>query len=151
MSQSLSKIFVHIVFHVKNNRIKIRSQEEKELYAYMGAIISDNDSVPIIINGMPDHIHLLCIMSKKITLAKLVEEIKKHSSRWIKTKHDHYKYFRWQGAYGAFSVTPEDVPIKKKYIERQKEHHKKADFINEYLHLLNKNGLDYDEKYLWTD
>ena len=151
MSQSLSRIYIHMIFHVKNNQIKIRPKEEQELYAYMGAIIKDNASIPIIINGVPDHIHILCIMSKNIALSKLFEEVKKHSSRWIKTKHAHYKNFKWQGGYGAFSVSPSDAEAKKIYIYNQKEHHKKTGFKEEYLGLLEAHGIDYDERYLWED
>lgn len=151
MSQSLSRLYVHMVFHVKNNKIKIRQQEEQELYAYMGAILKDNESIPIIINGVPDHVHILCIMSKNIALSKLLEEAKNHSSRWIKTKHLHYENFRWQGGYGAFSVSPEDAETKKRYIQNQKEHHKKVSFKDEYLGLLDEYGIAYHEKYLWAD
>ena len=66
----------------------IRKLEKDELFAYMAAIIKDNESIPILINGVEDHIHIFCIMSKNISLAKLVEEIKRHSSRWIKTKNN---------------------------------------------------------------
>ena len=105
MSQSLSKLYVHIVFHIKNKKIIMREKEQDSLYAYMGSIIKDNQSIPIIINGVEDHVHILCILSKNVALAKLVEEIKRHSSRWIKTQHNYYKTFAWQGGYGGFSVS----------------------------------------------
>ena len=76
MSQSLSKLFIHIIFHVKNPSAKIRKQDKSQLYSYIGSIIKDNESIPIIINGVEDHIHILCIMSKNIALVKFVEEIK---------------------------------------------------------------------------
>ena len=125
MSQSLSKLYVHIVFHIKRTSPKIRDKEKKELYAYIGAIINDNSSIPIIINGVSNHIHILCIMSKNIHLAKLVEEIKRHSSRWIKNKSEYYECFAWQGGYTGFSVSQSLHDIVKRYIERQEEHHKK--------------------------
>ena len=105
MVQSLSKLFVHIIFHVKNTSVKIKKENSVELYAYIGAIIKDNNSIPIIINGVEDHIHILCVMSKNIALAKLVEELKRHSSRWVKTKGSFYQNFAWQGGYGGFSVS----------------------------------------------
>ena len=86
MAQSLSKLYVHIIFHVKST-------------------FKQNDSIPIVINGVGDHVHILCIMSKNIALAKLVEEIKKNSSRWIKTKNRYYQNFGWQGGYTGFSVS----------------------------------------------
>jgi REP element-mobilizing transposase RayT len=98
MSQSLSKLFVHIIFHTKNKSVFIKNEDKNELYAYIGAIIKDNGSIPILINGMEDHIHILCVMSKNISLAKFVEEIKRNSSRWIKSKGEYYRLFARQNA-----------------------------------------------------
>ena len=95
MSQSLSKLYIHLIFHVKIGSVEINKNDSNELYAYMGAIIKDNESIPILINGTTDHIHILCVMSKNIALSKLVEEIKRHSSRWIKTKGEQYSRFAW--------------------------------------------------------
>ena len=81
MSQSLSKLYVHIIYHIKNSSAKIGREIEDELYAYMAAILKDNDSIPILINGEKEHVHILCIMSKNISLAKLVEKVKGQSSR----------------------------------------------------------------------
>ena len=99
MAQSLSKLYVHIVFRVKTTFQEIKKEDRHELYAYIGSIVKQNDSIPIIINGMGDHIHILCVMSKNITLAKLVENIKSNSSRWIKTNNNYYEKFAWQGGY----------------------------------------------------
>jgi hypothetical protein len=90
-------------------------------------------------------------MSKNIALAKLVEEIKRHSSRWIKTKDLHYAKFAWQGGYGGFSVSASLYGITKHYIEKQEEHHRKKTFKEEYLQFLNEYGIDYNEDYLWDD
>ena len=151
MAQSLSKLYVHIIFHIKYNSPKIREQEEKELYAYIGSIIKDNQSIPVIINGVKDHIHILLVLSKNISLSKIVEEIKRHSSRWIKTKDNYYSKFAWQGGYGAFSVSQSLYNKTKNYIKSQKDHHKKMDFKKEYLLFLKEYDVDFDERYLWTD
>ncbi len=152
MAQSLSKLYVHIIYHIKNNsQVIIRKQEKEKLYAYMGSIIKDNESIPIKINGVEDHVHILCVMSKNIALAKLVEEIKRHSSRWIKTIDPYYTQFAWQGGYGGFSVSPSLHDKTKRYIENQEEHHKKMSFKEEYLLFLKEYGIEYDEKYLWMD
>ena len=145
MTQSLSKIFIHIVYHVSISSVKIRDEDNNNLYAYIGAIIKNNDSIPILINGMEDHIHILCVLSKKMSLAKLVEEIKRNSSRWIKKLHPHYKNFSWQRGYGGFSVSPLAHKSVKKYIENQKEHHKKMNFDEEYLMILKVSGIPYNE------
>ena len=151
MAQSLSKLYVHIIYHIKNPLVKIRKEDKNQLYAYTGSIIKDNESIPIKINGVEEHIHILCVMSKNIALAKFVEEIKRHSSRWIKTLDPYYAKFAWQGGYGGFSVSPSLHDKTKYYIENQEEHHKKMSFKEEYLIFLKEYGIEYNEKYLWTD
>ena len=151
MSQSLSKLYVHIIFHTKNSFATIHSQDKKDLFAYMGSIIKDNGSIPIIINGMSDHVHILCVMSKNIALAKLTEEIKRHSSRWIKTKGKQYEQFAWQGGYSGFSVSQSLHDKTKHYIENQEEHHKKMSFREELIAFFVEYGVEYNEQYLWSD
>ena len=151
MSQSLSKLYVHIVFHVKNNLLPILREDEKDLYAYIGAIIKDNESLPILINGVGDHLHIFCIMSKNIALAKLTEEIKRHSSRWIKSRGEHYKQFAWQCGYAGFSVSQSLHERTRKYIEKQKEHHKRISFREELVAFLKEYKIDYNEEFLWCD
>lgn len=151
MSQSLSKLFVHIIFHTKSTSAKIRKDEANELYAYMGSILKDLGCIPILINGVSDHIHILCVMSKNIALAKLVENVKRHSSRWIKTKSNHYTKFAWQGGYAGFSISPSICEKTKKYIENQEKHHRKMTFQEEYLLFLKEYGIEFDENHLWTD
>ena len=151
MSQSLSKLFVHLIFHIKTTSVKILNKDSQELYAYMGAIIKDNNSIPIIINGVEDHVHILCIMSKNIALSKLMEEIKRHSSRGIKTKDAYYTPFAWQGGYGGFSVSSSLLEKTKIYIENQEEHHKKFSFKEEYLMFLKEYRIEFNEDYLWND
>ena len=150
MSQSLSKLYIHIVFHTKYNQNLIKTDVESELYAYLGGILQKNKSVPIAINGVEDHVHILCIMSKNIALADLLEELKRNSSRWIKTKGSDYTDFAWQGGYGGFSVSQSKVDVVKLYIENQKEHHKTETFKEEYIRFLKEYGIDYNEDYLWT-
>jgi putative transposase len=150
MSQSLSKLYVHSIFHIKNNGCLIKSEDEKELYAYIGGVIKLSKSIPIQINGTEDHIHVLCIMSKNISLANLLEDIKGNSSRWIKTKGIYYRQFAWQGGYAGYSVSQSRVEAVNKYIENQKIHHKKQSFKEEYIQFLHENGITFNEDYLWT-
>ena len=103
------------------------------------------------INGIEDHVHILCIMSKNIALAKLVEEIKRHSSRWIKTIDSYYREFAWQGGYGGFSVSQSILNKVKRYIENQEDHHKQISFKEEYLLFMKEYKIQYNEKYLWSD
>jgi len=150
MSQSLSKLYLHAIFHVKNNECLIRKEDEKELYAYMGSVIKLSKSIPIIINGIEDHVHVLCIMSKNISLSDLMEEMKTNSSRWIKTLGPHYRKFSWQGGYSGYSVSHSRVDAVKKYIANQKEHHKTQTFQDEYIQFLKENDVDFNPDYLWT-
>ncbi len=90
-------------------------------------------------------------MSKNIALAKLVEEIKRHSSRWIKTVDDYYSTFAWQGGYGAFTVSASVHDKTKRYIENQENHHQSMNFEQEYRMFLNEYNIEYDEQYVWTD
>ena len=151
MAQSLSKLYIHLIFHIKVNSVTIRNEDKRNLFAYMGAIIKDNDSIPVLINGTNDHIHILCVMSKNVALAKLVEEIKRHSSRWIKTVNQHYKQFAWQGGYAGFSVSQSLHEKTRHYIEIQEEHHKKMTFNEELIAFLKEYGIEYDERFLWSD
>jgi REP element-mobilizing transposase RayT len=150
MSQSLSKLYVHIIFHVKNEKVLIRPEEETELYAYIGGLIKQHASTPIKINGTENHLHVLSTMSKNISLADFVEEIKKNSSRWIKTKSEYYRHFAWQGGYAGYSVSQSMVTTVKEYIENQKEHHKTVSFKEEYVQFLKKYDIEFNESYLWT-
>lgn len=151
MAQSLSKQIIHIVFQVKLNSIEIREKDKQRLYAYIGSVIKSNESIPISINGTGDHVHILGVMSKSIALAKLAENIKRHSSRWIKTLDHYYTSFARQAGYGGFSVRPSLHDITKRYIENQEEHHRTRSFKEEYRLILNEFGIEYNEKYLWND
>jgi putative transposase len=148
MSQSFVQIYVHFVFHTKNNLKLIRSDIEDELYSYLGGILKNYRSNPIQIGGTSDHIHILCTLPKTMAPADLVEEIKKSSSKWIKSKGPQYRNFYWQDGYGGFSVSNSGIEPVKKYIITQKEHHLKLSALDEYKKLLDAYGIQYDEKYL---
>ncbi|MEQ9297761.1 MAG: IS200/IS605 family transposase [Cyclobacteriaceae bacterium] len=149
MGQSLVKNYVHIVFSTKHRQERIYPPVEAELHAYLGGICKKLECHPIQVGGYTDHIHLLCMLSKKIALMKLVEEVKAHSSKWIKTKGEDYKDFYWQDGYGAFSVNPSEIDVVVRYIANQKEHHRKKTFQEEYRSFLVKYQVDYDERYVW--
>ena len=104
---------------------------------------------PIIVGGYKDHVHILCSLSRKIALMKLIEEIKTHSSKWIKTKGIKYEKFYWQNGYGGFSVNPAQIEVVKNYILTQESHHQHKSFKEEYRLFLRDNNMDYDERYVW--
>ena len=122
---------------------------QNELYSYLGGICKEMECFPIRIGGYTDHIHILCMLSKKIALMKLLEEVKSHSSKWMKTKETTLRNFYWQNGYGAFSVNPSEIEKVIAYIENQAEHHKKRTFQDEYKAFLKKYKVEYDERYVW--
>jgi len=123
MSQSLVLNYVHIVFSTKRRVHFIDQEIATELFGYIGGICKSLECNPVIIGGYQDHVHILCVLSRKIPLMHLVEKIKSHSSRWIKTKNPKYAKFYWQNGYGCFSVNPSEVDIVINYIKNQEEHH----------------------------
>jgi len=149
MSQSLAQNIVHIVFSTKHRQPFIYPPYEVKLHSYLGGICNKMGCVPIKIGGYTDHVHLLCKLSKKTTLMKLVEEVKSHSSKWMKTNDESLKNFYWQDGYGAFSVNPAEIARVVAYIETQHEHHSKKGFQDEYRGILKKYKVEYDERYVW--
>ncbi len=108
----------------------------------MASILKDCDCSPIIIGGIEDHVHVLCKLSKTRSMSSVVEDVKKKSSKWIKTRGVEYKNFYWQNGYGAFSIGKSQVNTLKKYIQNQEEHHRKKSFKEEFLEILNCYGLN---------
>jgi putative transposase len=149
MPQSLSSILVHLIFATKGREPFIIQRIEPELHAYLAAVSREFDSPALAINGTINHVHMLCALSRKVTVADLVEETKKRSSKWIKTKGPEFRNFRWQAGYGAFSIGRSNVAALKRYIAGQKEHHRRKSFEEEYETFLQKYGVEYDEKYVW--
>jgi len=149
MGQSLSKIYVHITFSTKNRENLIDKNIENTLYQYIGGICKSLECTPLQVGGYKNHIHILCLLSKKMTTIKLLEQVKKQSSKWVKKQGTKYVNFYWQSGYGIFSVNPTQVSTVIEYIDNQKQHHTKMTFKEELLLLLKKYGSDYDEKYLW--
>jgi REP element-mobilizing transposase RayT len=149
MPQSLSKIYVHLTFSTKNREPFIDDEIKNDLWEYLGGICRGLECNPIRIGGHSDHVHICCLLSKKITQIKFIEEVKKQSSKWMKTKGERYSKFYWQDGYGIFSVNPSEVEVVVEYINNQAEHHKKRTFQSELLAFLKKYDVKYDEKYLW--
>ena len=149
MGQSLVQNYIHIVFSTKYRQPLIKPDVESELHAYLGGICNQLECQSIKIGGYTDHIHILCKLSKKIALMKLVEEVKSHSSKWVKTKGEQYSNFYWQNGYGAFSVNPSQVETVIAYIANQHQHHSKKNFQDEYRAILKKYQVEFDEKYVW--
>jgi len=149
MGQSLVKNSIHIIFSTKYREPLIRPPVEETLHRYLGGICNKLDCPVITVGGYTDHVHVLCLLSKKIALMKLVEELKSHSSKWVKTQGAGYSKFYWQNGYGAFSVNPKEIETVIAYIANQHEHHAKKTFQEEYRSFLKKYNVEYDERYVW--
>lgn len=141
--------YLHITFSTKNRESIIKPPYENELHSYLGGIASKLECPPIKIGGYNDHIHIACMLSKKIALVKLIEELKSHSSKWIKTLDGSLKHFYWQDGYGAFSINPSEIDTVSEYIANQHEHHRNKTFQEEYRAFLKKYKVVYDERYVW--
>ena len=139
----------HIIFSTKHRRPMIPPEVRADLNAYMGGILRQLDCPAIEINCPPDHAHILCCLSKNIALADVLKEVKRGSSKWIKTKAPSLGDFYWQGGYGASSVSQSNVETVRGYIARQIEHHRKMTFQEEFREFLKRHQIQYDERYVW--
>jgi REP element-mobilizing transposase RayT len=115
----------------------------------MAKIFRALKSPSLAIDGTADHIHALFALSRVMKIADLVQEVKTESSKWIKTKGPEFRNFHWQAGYGAFSIGQSQVSTLKRYIARQKLHHQRITFQDEYRKFLKSYGIDYDERYVW--
>ena len=149
MAQSLANILIHIIFSTKNRQPMIADEVSQELYSYIVGIARAHQTQVHEIGGIEDHLHLLISLPRTVTVSELVEDIKKGSSKWIKTKGSKYIDFSWQKGYGAFSIGQSAYENLRKYIKKQKEHHQVISFQDEYRNFLQKYIMSYDEKYLW--
>ena len=149
MPQSLAKNYLHVTFSTKYREPILQKEDWEEMFSYLSGALSNLDCSPIVVGGISDHIHILCVLSKNIALARLMESIKSSSSKWIKTKGEKYANFAWQNGYGAFSVSQSKVEVVYQYILKQEEHHHGISFKEELLKFLDEYQVDYDERYLW--
>lgn len=153
MSQSLSQMWVHIIFSTKDRYPFLKNPTVlQKVHHYIQAICHQQNCTPAFIGGIENHVHILLNMHKSLTLTKLIEEIKKSSSKWIKTldmlDHDLTRFY-WQRGYGAFSVSQSSVENVKRYIANQQDHHKTRNFQDELRKFLIQHGVDYKEEFVW--
>lgn len=153
MAGTFSQLYIQIVFAVKGRENVIAKSWKDELNKYIAGIIKGKEQKPIIVNGMPDHIHIFVGLRPSMAIADLVRDIKNNSSNFINDKNFVKGKFSWQEGYGAFSYSHSHLQNVYNYILNQEEHHRKKTFKDEYLELLNKFEIEYNEKYLfeWMD
>jgi REP element-mobilizing transposase RayT len=151
MPQSIAKVAVHIVYSTKFRQRWLQPPELRdELYAYMATILRNKvDSPAIVINGAEDHVHILCLLSRKFAIMKIIEESKTETSKWLKQQSHATCDFSWQSGYGIFSVSESNIPEVKKYILNQEEHHRTMTFQDEFRILCQRHGIELNERYAW--
>jgi putative transposase len=149
MPQSLHILTAHIIFSTKDRRPFITPAIRERLWAYQSRILQNLECDSITVGGVADHVHILCNLSKKFPTIKILEMLKKDSSKFAKTLDLNLREFHWQDGYGLFSVSPSHVEAIRKYILNQEEHHKKETFEEEYLRILKKYHAPFDERHLW--
>lgn len=146
MPSAWTQNFYHTVFSTKQRTNLIPPELEKRLYPFMGGIVRDLRCTMLAINGMPDHVHLLVRYRPDLSHSELLQQIKGRSSKWINETFPQHRHFSWQEGYGGFTVSKSVVPQVEAYIAGQKQHHKGQDFKTEFLELLRKHEIEFDEE-----
>jgi REP element-mobilizing transposase RayT len=146
MPQSLSLILLHIVFSTKDRTPFLKPDIRPALHAYLAAVARNLGCECFLVGGVEDHVHLAIGLSRTLTIAKLISQLKTSSSMWLKPQSPN---FSWQRGYAVFSVGPSDLPVLKQYIASQEQHHQKHTFQDELRALLTKYNIPFDETYLW--
>ena len=150
MPQSLAKVILHIAFSTKNRTPWLRDPAIRaELYAYQATVLKGVDSPALLINGVEDHIHVLCLLLRQFAIKDVIQEAKTTTSKWIKRKGPAFRGFYWQGGYAAFSVSESKIAEVKRYIANQAAHHRRMTFQDEFRELCKRHGLEIDEQHAW--
>jgi len=149
MAQSLAKNLIHLIYSTKDREPCLAPEIQAGLFKYKAGILKEWKSPALLIGGVADHVHVLFCLSKNHALAKVIEEVKKGSSKWMKTQGPGFRDFHWQAGYGAFSVSQSHVEQVRRYIELQEEHHRTRSFQEEFLEFLNRYEIEYDERFIW--
>jgi putative transposase len=148
MSDSYTNLLYHIVFSTKDRRPLITPAYEVRLYDYLGGTIRKLGGISLELNGTEDHVHLLAKLRPDCALSEVLRNLKANATGWMHDVFPSLKNFSWQRGYGAFTVSQSNVDAVRQYISRQKEHHQKISFRDEFIQFLQENGIEYDERYL---
>jgi putative transposase len=149
MPQSLTKLYAHLIFSTKNREAFLDQAIRPRVHAYLATIIRDLDLPWVVVGGVADHVHILFDMGKMVAPVKFVEEVKRESSKFVKTLGAQYAKFYWQRGYGMFSVSPKDRDEAEYDVRNQEEHHRQRTFQDEYRAMLTRYGIEFDEQYVW--
>ena len=148
MSDSYTNLLYHIVFSTKDRRPLITPEYEPRLYEYIGGTIRGLGGISLELNGTEDHVHLLAKLRPDRALSDVLRKLKANATGWMHDVFPAVKDFSWQRGYGAFTVSQSNVEEVRNYLRRQKEHHAKISFRDEFIQFLKANGIEYDERYV---
>jgi len=151
MANTYHQIYLHIIFAVKYREAVIKQEWRSELFGVIGNLINENSGKTIIINGVEDHVHCLVGLKPVISVSELMKAVKAKTSKYINDKSLTPNRFEWQEGYGVFSYSRSQIKGVYKYIENQEEHHRKQAFKDEYVGILQKFKVEYDDQYLFKD
>lgn len=151
MANTFTQIHIHFVFAVKYRVGLIQNSWKDELYKYITGIVQHNNHKLIIINGMPDHVHILVGLRANQSISELMKDVKQSSSKWINSNGFVRGHFEWQEGYGAFSYSKSQLKRVIQYIENQEIHHQKKTFLEEYREILEKFEIEFNEKYIFQE
>jgi REP element-mobilizing transposase RayT len=149
MANTYTSIHYHIIFSTKNREKYISQEIEERVWAYIGGVARAHKMTALEIGGFEDHIHALVTAPATLSLSQVAQFLKGDSSKWIHAEFPALRNFAWQDGYGGFTVSRSNLPEVVRYIKRQREHHRKRTFQEEYVEFLVKHGIEYDERFVW--
>jgi REP element-mobilizing transposase RayT len=150
MPQSLSRVWLHLVFSTKDRRAYLQQEKfRNEMFPMLSHHVEQMGCTPVRAGGWIDHVHVVCGLSRTVTIAQLVEGIKTETSKWAKKAPHSISTFSWQAGYGAFSVSQSNLSRVLTYVDNQPEHHRQLSFQDEFRSLCKRHEIEIDERYVW--
>jgi putative transposase len=149
MANTYTCLYYHLVFSTKNRVRWIIPEIEERFWQYLGGIARKHRMTSLQTGGTEDHIHMLALAPPILSPSQMMQFLKGDSSKWVHNEFRHMRKFAWQDGFGAFTVSKSNLPDAIRYIRNQREHHQMKTFQEEYLELLERHGIQYDERYLW--
>ena len=149
MPHTYTSLLVHLIFSTKDRRPYLDAELRPRLFAYMGGILRELGSTPVLINGPEDHVHALTSLPATLALSDLMRVVKTNCSRWVHEQWPQRRQFAWQSGYGAFGVSRSNADEVERYIAGQQEHHRHVGFQEEFLAFLKRHDVPFDPRYVW--
>ena len=150
MSHTYTNILIHALFSTKDRHPWLIPEIREETFNYLGGAVNALGGQSLLVNGPRDHVHMLFVQPRTLSIADVMEKIKANSSGWVKDRWPERRHFGWQAGYAAFSVSKSHAEQVKRYIRNQEEHHRKISFIEEVVAFLDKHGVEYDPRYVFV-